>query len=161
MSAVTYPSPDFPAFAGISVDVPDGWEPRVLPAAQLVMVEPAGAGPFRANVVVTVSRFAGEATLDAVAGQAVARMAGAPGFRELGRESAERGGFPTFRLSGSWTDPQVGEVSQTVTLYEVAHHGVRDLVEVTTSSGGGEGAPAWPAVQAIQESVRVSTRATE
>lgn len=156
MTSVTYPGPDAPGFPRVQLDVPDGWVPRRHPAAQLVAVDGDESGPFRSNVVVTLSRFAAGGSLDGAAAAAVERMAAAPGYREIHRERSTRGGLPSFRLAASWEDRDAGVVSQTVTLCEVSHDGVRDLVEVTTSSAGDATSPAWAVAQAVQESLRVA-----
>src|SRR5690625_5792251 len=62
---ISYPSAEFPGPPRITVEIPDAWQTLTVPGVQLAVAQPRVEGSFRANVVVTVQRFAADFTLEA------------------------------------------------------------------------------------------------
>ena len=57
MSTILYPSEDFPAPVGVSLDCPEGWHPFPEAAQDLAVLKDVPDGQFRPNVIVSVRRM--------------------------------------------------------------------------------------------------------
>lgn len=156
MSTLAYPSEQFPAYPGVSLDCPDGWSALPTPQAQLAIVRDAGAEEFRANVVVVITRLLPEQTLETVAKEAAARLEALPGYEEVGRLEMEISGHPGFRIEGAWTTQDTGTVAQALRATVVEHDGMRDLVQITGTCSGGQVQALWETIRSVQDSVRIT-----
>ncbi len=59
MNKAQFPSPRFPDFPSISVEVPEGWTPSSVPGTLMAVVKQRGPEEFSPNVVITASRGVG------------------------------------------------------------------------------------------------------
>lgn len=155
-SVLAYPSADFPATVGVSIDCPDGWVPLPEVALPIALARVAQAGEFRPNVIVVVSRSRKPFTVQQAADEVVSKLTGVEGFTEMGRQDIEVGGLPGFRIEGAFPDASGGTLVQAVRTTVVDRGPVVDLVQVTGSCAGHQAAQVLAEIRAIQESLRIT-----
>lgn len=127
----SYPSDLFPVFPKVSFDVPDGWEPLVVPATVLAAGRVTEPGVFRPNVIVAVSRFTEGYSLQTAIDAVIEKFAGLEGATEIGRDVSTIGGREWAHIESSFIDSRVGTLVQAAHLAIVAHGQVVDLIQVT------------------------------
>ncbi|GAA1712794.1 hypothetical protein [Brachybacterium phenoliresistens] len=152
----TYPSAAFPGNPRIRLDVPDHWEPLIVPGVQIAVAQPRVEGRFRANVVVTVQRFApGFGIAQAEAGLAQ-RKAELPELEELGTGQIEVGGRTWVASEYGYTQPGRPTVVQAAR-YAVIPRGESavDVIELVGSCGADSADAEIEQLRAIQDSVAI------
>ncbi|ACZ29537.1 hypothetical protein Xcel_0498 [Xylanimonas cellulosilytica DSM 15894] len=153
MPTVSYPSAQFPGFPSVEVPRPDGWSPLAAPQVLLAVARDGAPGEFRANVVVTVTRLDADQTLGTVAKAAAAALESRRDYAERRRDGIGISGLPGYVVQGAWVSADAGTVAQDVRGVIVEHDGVRDLVEITATCGGGQVDPAWAELQTILDGI--------
>lgn len=144
----------------VSLDVPAGWEPFLVPAAEVAVTESEPRSPYRPNVVVTVARAAGAVGPEAALSQAVedntAALEAADGWTEIGSEYRTVVGVDGFRIEGAFVIPGVGTVFQGVWLAAVASGSLVDVIAVTATCGADDGERLVPVLRQIAGSARLA-----
>lgn len=136
MTALTFPSAEFPAFPTISLDAPDDWTGIVVPGTVLAVAAPEIEGEFRPNVVVSVTRFTADYALDLAENAVVEKFAGLEDSHLIGRDRSTIGDLEWAHVESTFLDPRVGTLVQAAHLAVVVHDGVADLIQVTGSVTG-------------------------
>lgn len=157
MTTYSYPSDRFPAHPHVSLDVPDGWEPLVVPATVLAAGRITEAGTFRPNVIVAISRFTEGYSLQTAIDAVVEKFAGLEGAVEIGKDVSTINGREWAHIESSFIDSRVGTLVQAAHLAVVARGQVVDLIQVTgTVSGAQSQAGLMEEIRAVQRSVVAS-----
>lgn len=154
--SVSYPSEQFPAFPPVSLSLPEGWQPITSPAVLLAVGAEPQEGQFRANVVVTATRFPPGLSLATATEMIVDKFIGLPGLAEIGREGHTVLGQPGFRYEASYSDQRVGALVQVVHLTVFDRGVVTDLVQVTATCTGEQALSILPQLRAIADSAVTS-----
>lgn len=155
----SYPSELFPVFPQVSLDVPDGWEPLVVPATVLAAGRVTEPGVFRPNVIVAISRFTEGYLLQTAIDAVVQKFAGLEGAVEIGRDVSTINGREWAHIESSFIDPRVGTLVQAAHLAIVAHGQVVDLIQVTGTVTGAQSQEGLiEEIREVQRSVVASVR---
>lgn len=133
MTALTFPSDAFPALPSITVDLPDDWSPISVPGTIAAAAAPDVPGEFRPNVVVSVTRFGADYSLDLAAQVVADKFAGLEQAHELGRDRITVDGLEWAHIESTFIDPRVGTLVQAAHLAVVPNGPCADLVQVTGS----------------------------
>lgn len=136
MTALTFPSPQFPSYPSITVEVPEDWQPISVPGTLMAVAAPEVPGEFRPNVVVSVTRFSADYSLDVAENAVVEKFAGLEEAHEIGRDRVTVADVEWAHIESAFLDPRVGTLVQSAHLAVVAHDGVADLIQVTGSVTG-------------------------
>ncbi|MDR2973602.1 MAG: hypothetical protein LBV00_02645 [Propionibacteriaceae bacterium] len=155
MATVVYPSELFPALAGVSVDIPEGWVPLPEAGQLLALALPVAAGDFRPNVIVAVRRMVKGTALESTKQELTARAASLTEYASIGTEDRLVDGHPGYRMEGSFIHPQAGTLVQAIRLAVADRGPVEDLVQITGSVSGSQALTLWPTIRAIQDSLRI------
>src|SRR5690625_5386081 len=102
---ISYPSAEFPGPPRITVESPAAWQTLPVPGVQLAGAQPGVEGSFRANVVVTVQRFAADFTLEAARAGLEQRKAALPELEELGTGEIDVDGTTWIASEYGYTQP--------------------------------------------------------
>lgn len=154
-TTLQFPSEQFPAYPGVGLVQPSGWQPLPEVGLPLALAKDAADGEFRANVITVLNRVRAEHTLDQAVGEVVARLSGLPQFQELGRSEIEVQGNAGFRIEGLFAEPTLGMLVQAVRIVLVDRGPVKDLVQVTGSCTGAQMPSTLPEIRAIQDSLSI------
>ncbi len=149
MSQASFPSETFPAFPAVTLDAPDGWEPRAVAGTVLALIDDRGAGAFSPNVVVGVTRTPAGHTLDEAAAAIEEYVGRLP---EVARVDAARVEFSgrTWAVSEfAYTTEAVGTVVQVVAVTVVDHGTITDVVRVTGTATPADYETSLPAIRRI------------
>lgn len=138
MTALNFPSADFPAFPVISIDVPDDWQGLTLAGAVIAAAAPEVPGEFRPNVVVSVTRFDAGYALDTAEQAILQKFAGLEQAHEIGRDRVTVEGVEWAHIESTFLDPRAGTLVQAVHAAVVSHGRVADLVQITASVTGSQ-----------------------
>ncbi len=138
MTALSFPSSDFPAFPAIGIDIPDDWQGFTLAGAVLAAAAPEVPGEFRPNVVVSITRFDAGYQLSTAADAIAEKFAGLDDAHEIGRDVSTIGGVEWAHIESTFLDPRVGTLVQAAHLAVITHGPVADLVQVTGSVTGSQ-----------------------
>jgi hypothetical protein len=155
-TTLQFPSEQFPAYPGVSLDQPEGWAPLPEVGLPLALAKDAVDGEFRANVIAVLNRVRAELTLEQATAEVVGRLSGLPQYKELGRSEIEVGGHAGFRVEGVFAEPSLGAMVQAVRIVLVDRGPVKDLVQVTGSCTGAQMQSVLPEIRAIQDSLAIS-----
>lgn len=153
----TYPSAEFPASAGVSVPVPEGWASLAAVAPLLAVGRVAHEpGTFQANLVVTSKRTLG-ITLDEAAEATAQSLRTSPEWAETGQEFCDAlGGRPCFRIEGAFSSEQAGTVYQAALTTVVERGPFVDIVQVVGSCTASQVDDCLPAIRAMQQGARLT-----
>lgn len=156
-TTVSYPSAEFPAFAGASVQVPEGWVPLVAVGPLLAVgKEPREERTFQPNVIVTSRRTLG-ATLEDAAKATVESLRSSKEWEETGQEYREGfGGRPAFRIEGAFVADQVGTVYQAALVTVVERGPFVDIVQAVGSCTASQVAECLTDIRGMIESAELS-----
>ena len=138
MTALTFPSAQFPALPTISLDVPDDWQPIVVPGTILAVAAPEVPGVFRPNLVVSVTRFAADYSLELAENAVVEKFASLEEAHQIGHDRTTLGDLEWAHIESTFLDPRVGTLVQAAHLAVVVHDGVADLIQITGSVTGSQ-----------------------
>jgi len=136
MTALTFPSDAFPALPTIAIDVPDDWAAITVPCTIMAAAAPETPGEFRPNVVVSVTRFGADYSLDVAANAVIEKFAGLEQAHEIGRDRVTVGGLEWAHIESTFLDPRAGTLVQAAHLAVVVNGQVADLVQITGSVTG-------------------------
>lgn len=153
---LTYPSDEFPAPIGLTMALPQGWEPLVAVGVHLGAVKQMPAGEFTPNIIVEVSRFGGAYTLPQAVELAQRNAAAAKRYKYTRREETSVVGVEGFVLDGVFPQPRGGALMQTVRLAVVDRGSVIDLVQITGTCAQSQQSHGWEQLQEIADSVSQS-----
>lgn len=154
--SISYPSADFPGPPRVLLEVPDEWEPLVVPGVQLAVAQPREEGRFRANVVVTVQRYGPEFTLESAKAGLEQRKAALPELEEIGTGDVELEDRTWIASEYGYTQPGRPTVVQAARYAVIARGEVAtDVIEIVGSCGAEDADAEIEVVRAIQDSVRV------
>ncbi len=155
MATVSYPSDDFPALVGVSVDCPDGWNPLPDTGQLLAVVKSVPEGQFRPNLIVSIRRLRRGTGLAQAKAEFAALVASKTDYASVGEEDRLIDGWPGFRAEGSYTDQTAGTVVQAIRFVAVDRGRGDDLVQITATCHATQVPDTWEAIRAIQESLTI------
>ena len=155
MKTISYPSDEFPAPVGVTMDCPDGWQTLPEAAQCLAIIKDVPAGEFRPNVIVTIRRMQKNTGLRLAISELHARAATLTEYAAIGEEERLIDGQPGFNMEGSFIDPTAGTLVQAIRLAAVPRGVVEDLVQVTATCHAKQAEEAWQAIRAIEESLKI------
>ena len=155
MPTLQFPSEQFPAYPGVSLVQPDGWQALPEVGLPLALAREADSGEFRANVITVLNRVRAEHTLDQAVDEVVGRLTTLPQYQELGRSEIEVQGHAGFRIEGLFAEPSLGLLVQAVRIVLVDRGPVNDLVQVTGSCTGAQMQSVLPEIREIQDSLTI------
>ncbi|MEA9985421.1 LpqN/LpqT family lipoprotein [Subtercola sp. RTI3] len=155
-STLTFPSEAAPAFPSISLELPDTWAPFSPSGAVLAAGRATEHGEFRPNVIVAVTRFDADYTLQTAIDALTLQVQLIDGVVELGRDELPVLGTDGFRIEFSYSDPRVGTLMQGVRLALLANGPVVDLVQITATATGAQAATLWGELRDVQSSAALT-----
>lgn len=155
MSQASFPSDDFPAFPAVTLDAPDGWEPRAFAGTVLALIDDRGPDAFSPNVVVGVTRTAAGHTLDEAAAAVEEYVSRLPEVAPVDSARVEFGGRTWAVSEFAYTTAAVGTVVQVVAVTVVDHGPVTDVVRVTGTATPADYETSLPAIRQIVADARV------
>jgi hypothetical protein len=147
---LSFPSDSAPSFPPITLTLPDDWHALSVTGAVLAAGKTVGQGEFRPNVVVAVSRFGADYSLQTAIEAVTQRVESIEGVVELGRDSLEVLGREGFRIEFSYPDARVGTLMQGVRIAVVENGPVKDLVQLTVTATGTQATEYWDELREIQ-----------
>jgi hypothetical protein len=156
----TYPSPELPGPASLSVDLPNGWAAHVSPEFALVALGPEDPGRFRPNLCVSLARVSAQRSIGDYAAAARAELERSlDQFEGNGPDLfGELHGQPAAIREYAFVEPASG-----LTLFQVQAQAlctitqsVADLVTATATCAGGRAEH----VEALRSIIRSLTVAT-
>lgn len=151
---IAYPSRQFPAPPAIAVSMPDEWEPLVVPGVQMAIAQPRREGRFRANIVITIQRFAAGFTLEDAKKGLEQRKQALPQLEELGTGEIEADGIVWAASEYGYTQPGRPTVVQAARYAVIPREDVAvDVVEVVGSCGAEDAEAEIELLREIQDSV--------
>lgn len=149
---LTFPGDSAPAYPSVALTLPDDWHALSVSGAVLAAGKTVPAGEFRPNVVVALSRFGADYTLETAIAAVIARVESIDGVVELGRDSTPLLGREGFRIEFSYPDARVGTLMQALRIAVVENGPVVDLVQVTATTTGVQAKDVWEEIREIQSS---------
>lgn len=155
-NTVAFPSPHFPAFPGVSLQVPDGWQPIIVPGVMIAVALPPVEGTFRQNLVVAISRFAAGYELQTAIDAVTTKFASLEGSEEIGRDLTTLNGHEWFHIESTFLDPRAGTLVQAAQLAIVEQGGFVDLIQITGTVSAAQAQEFLPQLRDIQRSVVLS-----
>jgi hypothetical protein len=155
MSQASFPSDDFPAFPAVTLDAPDGWEPRAFAGTVLALIDDRGAEAFSPNVVVGLTRTAAGHTLDEASAAVEEYVSRLPEVAPVDSARVELGGRTWAVSEFAYTTAAVGTVVQVVAVTVVDHGPVTDVVRVTGTATPDDYETSLPAIRQIVAAARV------
>ena len=155
MSQASFPSDDFPAFPAVTLDAPDGWEPRAFAGTVLALIDDRGPDAFSPNVVVGVTRTAAGHTLDEAAAAVEEYVSRLSEVAPVDSARVEFGGRTWAVSEFAYTTAAVGTVVQVVAVTVVDHGPVTDVVRVTGTATPADYETSLPAIRQIVADARV------
>ncbi|MDO9398424.1 MAG: hypothetical protein Q7T71_17915 [Herbiconiux sp.] len=153
---LTFPGEEAPAFPALTLTLPDDWKALSVSGAVLAAGKTIEPGQFRPNVVVAVSRFGADYSLETAIQAVVTRLESIEGVEELVRDRLEVLGREGFRAEFSYPDARVGTLMQAVRIAVVEQGPVVDLVQITATATGVQATEFWPELRDIQASASTS-----
>jgi len=156
---VSFPSDAAPAFPGITLTLPDDWNPLSVSGAVLAAGKTVEQGEFRPNLVVGISRFGSGYTLETAIDAVVRRVEAIEGVAERGRDHLELLGTEGFSVEFSYPDARVGVLMQGVRIAVIDHGAAVDLVQITATTTGEQALTLWDEVRDIQASAELASGA--
>lgn len=151
---LTYPSAEFPAPVGLTMELPELWDPLVAVGVHLGAIKNMPAGEFTPNIIVEVSRFGGAYTLEQAIELAQRNASAAKRYKYTRRDAAPVAGVDGYVLDGEFPQPRGGALLQTVRLAVIDRGTVVDLVQITGTCAQSQQALAWDELQQIADSIR-------
>lgn len=155
MSTISYPSDDFPAPVGVSINYPEGWHPFPEAAQDLAVVKDVPEGQFRPNVIVSVRRMRRGTAMPAAVNELHQRASVLPEYTAVGEEERLIDGWPGFRTEASFIDATAGTLVQAIRLAVVDRGVVEDLIQITGTCHAMQVPDTWEAIREIQESLTI------
>lgn len=149
MAQASFPSADFPAFPAVTLDAPDGWEPRAFAGTLLALIDDRGPDAFSPNVVVGVTRTVAGHTLDEAAAAIEEYVARLPEVAQVDAARVEFGGRAWAVSEFAYASAAVGTVVQVVAVTVVDHGPVTDVVRVTGTATPADYETSLPAIRQI------------
>lgn len=149
MTTLSFPGPEFPAPPSVSLDLPEGWEPLLLPEALVAAAAPLVEGAYRPNVCVTVERVPGGRTLDEAAAQVAARLEAADEYDELGRERTTASGVEAFRIEGGFRTDYAGVLFQAARVVVLPRGAFTDVVHAVATCHGTQALDLVPVLRGV------------
>ena len=138
MTTYSYPSDTFPTNPKIALDVPEGWEPLIVPATILATGRVTEAGTFRPNVIVAISRYGAGYELQVAIDAVIAKFGSLEQAAQIGSDVSTINGREWAHIESSFVDSRVGTLVQAAHLAIVEHGEVVDLIQVTGTVTGSQ-----------------------
>ncbi len=155
MSQASFPSDAFPAFPAVTLDAPDGWEPRAFAGTVLALIDDRGPEAFSPNVVVGLTRAEAGHTLDAAAAAVEEYVAQLPDVAPVDSARVEFSGRTWAVSEFAYATAAVGTVVQVVAVTVIDHGPVTDVVRVTGTATPADYETSLPAIRQIVAGARV------
>lgn len=159
MTTISSPSELFPTPPGVSLELPEGWEPTSAPGALLAARKPGPVGQFMSNVIVRVDHREDGFTVD----RAIEEIRADAAQRTQGETAGVfRGEIDDCAFDGidlSWVDQRAGTLLQVHlfhTLEPLVTGGAVTLLQLVGTCGGGTAAADYPVLKSILRSARVT-----
>lgn len=155
MSQASFPSDAFPAFPAVTLDAPDGWEPRAFAGTVLALIDDRGPDAFSPNVVVGVTRTIAGHTLDEASAAVEEYVSRLPEVAPVDSARVDFGDRAWAVSEFAYTTDSVGTVVQVVAVTVVDHGPVTDVVRVTGTATPADYETSLPAIRQIVADARV------
>ncbi len=155
MPAAQFPSDDFPALSGFSVDLEDGWITDPAAGMQFAARPAADIEGFMPNVIGSVKRRRRGTALAAAVQELDATSSSLTDYAEVGRKQQTFGDHEGFRIEFSFRHGPELTLAQMVTLIEVDREVCSDLIQITSTCAGDQVQELWPAFRAVHASASV------
>jgi hypothetical protein len=158
MTEASFPSAAFPDFPTVTIEHPDAWVTRPVPGALIAVIDEHDAETFSPNVIVGVTRVAGDHTLaDEVA--AVAQyVTQLPEVAPVDNAPVDFGDRTWGVAEFAYRADGAGSIVQVIAVTVVGNGDVTDVVRVTGTAGADDYETALPVIRSIVASARVTTR---
>ncbi|MDR2895273.1 MAG: LpqN/LpqT family lipoprotein [Propionibacteriaceae bacterium] len=153
MTNVAYPSVEFPALVGVSIEAPEGWVPLPDVAQFVAISKLVPEGDFRPNVIVTVRRMRLGSAFELAKQELHQRAATLTDYKPIGEEDRVIAGYPGCRIEGSFIHPEAGTLVQAIRFAVVDRGPVEDLVQITASLTAAQVPDTLEVIRAIQDSL--------
>jgi len=154
--SMNFPDAEHPAFPRLGIEVPDGWTPTAAPGAVMAALKPTPPGEFAPNVVVSLTRFGQDHSLDTSIA-ALRTELGSNGQAAWGDEArSQTTGAEGFATEVAITDPRAGTVMQGHRLLLVHHGPVSDLVHAVASCAADQVEHHLPELRAALDSLTIN-----
>lgn len=155
MVAIVFPSVEAPSYPNVSVDVPETWTPKVVPAAILAAVKEDASLNFAPNVIVTINRHPLQYQLSDAALAMDAELGVLPAAEFAASSTVTLGDLDAYCRTVSFVDSEAGTVAQTHVIVRVPNGLCADFVHAIGTGGGDRVGNDYPDILAIMASLRV------
>lgn len=155
MPALSYPSPDFPALSGFTVDLPDHWRADPESGALFAVRPVADIEGFMPNMVGSVRR-APQGALQASVDEINRRTTALANYEELGRTQTTVGEHRAFHIEYSYRHTETLTLAQMITIVEVDRGPVTDIVQITATCAGNQAQQYWDDFRLMQASLFIA-----
>ncbi|WP_374072619.1 LpqN/LpqT family lipoprotein [Frigoribacterium sp. PvP121] len=149
MTTISHPSAEFPARPSVSLEAPEGWGPLLLPEALVAVAADAPTAGYRPNVCVTVTRVAGEVSLEEAAAATAARLEAAPEYEELGRERTTTFGLDAFRVEAGFATDYAGTLFQAAHVAVLPRGAFTDVLEIAGTCNSAQALDLVPVLRQV------------
>lgn len=156
MTSLVFPSEEFPAQPGVTLEIPDDWKPVHSPGAVMAARRGTEDDTFAPNVVVRIDRRPAGFEISEALSELKRFVADRPQGTTSEPFKADLDGELFVGCDLSWVDDKVGTVLQAHLFGGVPSGPFVQLVQVTGSVGGALARDDYPTIKAIIKSLRVS-----
>lgn len=155
MPTVGFPSDDFPALSGFTIEIPEGWVADPYAGLHFAARPAATVEGFMPNLVASVKRRPA-ADMLANAKAEFDRGAQEMGeYAEIGRSDMNGPSHRGFHVEYTYRHASQLTLAQMVTLVEVERGPVSDLIQLTATCAGEQARARWDEFRAMQASLKV------
>lgn len=150
-----FPSEDFPALSGFTIDLDEGWFTDPASGMQFAARPRAAFEGFMPNIIGSVKRRRqGVALAGAV--EELDRTSGSlKDYAEVGRKDVTVDGNNGFHVEFSYRHAADVTLAQIVTLVEIDRGTCADLVQITSTCAADQVKELWPTLRALHSSLRI------
>lgn len=156
MPQASFPGPSFPAYPAITLEYPEGWEPRPVVDAVLAVLDDRGPDAFSPNVVVGITRAGRDVTLSTAADALQTEVAGLREVAPVDAAQVSFDGASWFVSEFAYVSEAAGTIMQVVAVAAVGNGPFTDVVRVTGTASPADVEESLPVIRRIIASTRIA-----
>lgn len=149
MPRAAFPSEDFPAYPSVSLDTPDGWQPRTIAGTLLAVVDDRGADAFSPNVIVGITRTPAGHSLDDAIAAIKGQAAQLPDVAPIDAAKVDLEGREWWVTEFAYASAAAGTIVQVVAVTVVDNGPACDVIRVTGTASPADYETSLPVIRQI------------
>lgn len=148
-----YPSEDFPALSGFTIELADGWNADPTAGMQFAARPGGEVEGFMPNIIGSVKRTRKGVAIAGATEELNRNSTTMTDYAEVGRKEITVNGYPGFHMEFSYRHSPELTLAQIITLVEVDRDRVADLVQITSTCSGAQVKSIWPVLRDMHSSL--------